>query len=59
MSKLTRRQKQKLINTVFETIQPALNHEDYDFDSTEQYDAAIDFMIGLLDDIKGDFETEE
>lgn len=59
MSKLTRSQKQKLINTVFETIQPALNHEDYDFDSTEQYDAAIDFMIGLLNDIKGDFKNQE
>jgi len=24
---------------------------------TEQYDAAIEFMIGLLNDIKGDFEN--
>jgi len=59
MSKLTRRQKQKLINLIFEDIQPALNHEDYDFDSTEQYDAAIEYMIGLLNDIKGDFENEK
>ena len=55
---LTNANKNKLIDLAFDTIRPAL-FEDFNFKSTEQFDAAADYLKELINDFKGDFENEE
>ena len=54
---LTNANKNKLIDLAFDTIRPAL-FEDFNFKSSKQFDADCDFLAELINDFKGDFETE-